>query len=277
MKRLADISSVLAHDSRFHYGTLALIVLNGLLMGLETVPEVMARYGEALLFANDVIQGLFVLEIAIRLLAFWPAPFRFFRDGWNVFDFTVIVLSLLPVGGQFATVSRLARLLRVTRLVSVSFELRLIVQTMLRSIPSMGHVSLLLGLLIYVYGIVGFYLFGQTDPSHWGSLGVAMLSVFQLLTLEGWVEMQRALTPAHPWAWLYFASFVVVGVFIVINLFIAIVLNNLERVRAEERLSDSSTESLQRAVLELKEQLARFEAALESEKARGPKAVPGGS
>jgi voltage-gated sodium channel len=262
MNRLVDMSSALARDSRFHFGTLALIVLNGLLMGLETVPEVMARYGESLRLVNDVIQGLFVLEITIRILAFWPSPFRFFRDGWNVFDFTVVALSLLPVGGQFATVSRLARLLRVTRLVSVSFELRLIVQTMLRSIPSMGHVSLLLGLLIYVYGIVGFYLFGATDPGHWGSLGASMLSVFQLLTLEGWVEMQRALMPTYPWAWLYFSSFVVVGVFIVINLFIAIVLNNLESVRAEERVSGASDQGLQRAIKDLRDQLERLEAAL---------------
>lgn len=262
MKRLAQISSTLAQDRRFHFGTLALIVLNGLLMGLETVPEVMTRHGEPLLFINDMIQGLFVLEITIRILAFWPSPFRFFRDGWNVFDFTVIALSLLPVGGQFATVSRLARLLRVTRMVSVSDELRLIVQTMLRSIPSMGHVSLLLGLLIYVYGIVGFYLFAATDPGHWGSLGTAMLSVFQLLTLEGWVEMQRALMPAHPWAWVYFGSFVVVGVFIVINLFIAIVLNNLESVRAEERMARAPDQSLQRAIRDLREQLARLEATL---------------
>lgn len=262
MKRLADFSSAVVNDRRFHFGTLGLIVLNGFLMGLETIPGIMTRQGESLLLVNSVIQGLFVLEITIRILSFLPSPLRFFRDGWNVFDFTIVALSLLPVGGQFATVSRLARLLRVTRLVSVSFELRLIVQTMLRSIPSMGHVSLLLGLLIYVYGIVGFYLFGATDPAHWGSLGIAMLSVFQLLTLEGWVEMQRALMPTHPLAWLYFGSFVVVGVFIVINLFIAIVLNNLESVRAEERAAEVSDQSLQRTIKELREQLGKLEAAL---------------
>lgn len=266
MDRLAAISMAITGDKRFHFGTLALIVLNGLLMGLETVPEIMARVGPTLLTANAVIQSLFVAEIALRILSFWPTPGRFFKDGWNIFDFSVVALSLLPIGGQFATVSRLARLLRVTRLISVSFELRLIVQTMLRSIPSMGHVSLLLGLLIYVYGIVGFYLFSATDPFHWGSLGVAMLSVFQLLTLEGWVEMQRVLMPTHPWAWIYFGSFVVVGVFIVINLFIAIVLNNLESVRAEERLAGSSTESLQRSIMDLREQLAQFESALHSER-----------
>jgi voltage-gated sodium channel len=262
MERIAQFSSRITADPRFHFGTLALIVLNGLLMGLETLPDLMARFGPSLLTVNAMIQGLFVAEISLRVLSFWPAPGRFFRDGWNVFDFAIVTLSLLPVGGQFATVSRLARLLRVTRLVSVSFELRLIVQTMLRSIPSMGHVSLLLGLLIYVYGIVGFYLFAATDPGHWGSLGVAMLSVFQLLTLEGWVEMQRALMPAHPWAWLYFGSFVVVGVFIVINLFIAIVLNNLENVRAEERAAGASDRRLQDAIRDLREQLGRLEAAL---------------
>lgn len=262
MKRIAHFSRLVTADPRFHFGTLALIVVNGLLMGLETMPGIMARFGPSLLAANGVIQALFVAEISVRVLSFWPAPGRFFRDGWNVFDFIVVGLSLLPVGGQFATVSRLARLLRVTRLVSVSFELRLIVQTMLRSIPSMGHVALLLGLLIYVYGIVGFYLFASTDPGHWGSLGTAMLSVFQLLTLEGWVEMQRAVMPDHPWAWLYFGSFVVVGVFIVINLFIAVVLNNLENVRAEERAADGSDQSLQQTIKDLRDQLGRLEAAL---------------
>jgi voltage-gated sodium channel len=106
-----------------------------------------------------MIQVVFVAELALRLLACWPRPGRFFRDGWNVFDFVIVALSLLPVAGSFATVGRLARLLRVTRLVSVSPDLRLIIGTMLRSIPSMGNVALLLGLLVYVYAIIGFYSF----------------------------------------------------------------------------------------------------------------------
>lgn len=224
-----------AEDRRFQMFILAVILFNALLMGLETSPSLMQAFGPWFGVLNTMVQAIFVVEITIRLLTYWPRPLAFFREGWNVFDFAIVALSLLPVAGPFATVSRLARLLRVTRVVSVSADLRLIIETMLRSIPSMGHVALLLFVLVYVYAIFGYYLFHGLDPNRWGSLGAALLSVFQLLTLEGWVEMQQTLLPTYPWAWLYFASFVIIGVFIVINLFIAVVLNNLETVRTEER------------------------------------------
>jgi voltage-gated sodium channel len=132
-------------------------------------------------------------------------------------------------------VARLARLLRVTRLVSVFPELRLVVSTMLRSIPSMGHVIIMLGLLLYVYGVLGVAVFRDQDPERWGSLGMALLTLFQMLTLEGWVEIQDRVLESHPWAWIYFASFVFIGVFVVVNLFIAVVINNLETVKLEEQ------------------------------------------
>ncbi len=176
------------------------------------------------------------MEIAIRLLAYWPRPLAFFANGWNVFDFGVVVASLLPQAGAFAMVARLARLMRVTRLVSAFPELRLIVGTMVRSIPSMGHVIVLLSVLLYVYAVIGFHVFRTADAAHWGSLGAALLTLFQMLTLEGWVEIQAAVLEAHPWAWVYFSSFVFVAVFVVVNLFIAVVLNNLDSVKHEQRL-----------------------------------------
>jgi voltage-gated sodium channel len=252
----------IAADRRFQFFILGVIVFNAVLMGLETSEPLMRAYGPLLGALNMVVQGIFVGEISLRWFAYWPRPFQFFRDGWNVFDFVVVALSLLPVAGPFAAVSRLARLLRVVRLVSVSPDLRLIVETMLRSIPSMGHVAMLLGLLLYVYAILGYYMFHRQDPVHWGTLGKALLSVFQLLTLEGWVEMQRALIPAYPWVWIYFASFVVVGVFIVINLFIAVVLNNLETVRIEQLEADPTQGDLVRRVEELRAELDTFAATL---------------
>jgi voltage-gated sodium channel len=260
----------IAASGRFQGFIIAVILANAALIGLETSADLMARFGPMLLLGNAVIQGIFLIEIAVRLCATWPRPHRFFTDGWNVFDFLVVAVSLLPVAGPFATVSRLARLLRVTRLVSVSPDLRLIVQTMLRSIPSMGHVSILLGLLVYVYGVLGFYLFSPHDPAHWGSLGTSLMSVFQLLTLEGWVEMQRALLPAVPWAWIYFASFVIVGVFIVINLFIAVVLNNLEQTRARERAAQLSGDDLLERVRRMRADIADLETVLEQQRLHAP-------
>jgi voltage-gated sodium channel len=187
-----------AYSAAFTNFILAVIVLTALLIGIETSETLTGRF-PALFDALDVlVQTIFV------------------------FDFAVVVTSLLPQAGAFAMVARLARLLRVTRLVSVFPELRLIIGTMLRSIPSMGHVIMLLSLLLYVYGILGFSLFREQDPEHWGTLGAALLTLFQMLTLEGWVEIQGAVLTAFPWAWIYFGSFVLVAVFVVVNLFIAV-------------------------------------------------------
>jgi voltage-gated sodium channel len=159
-------------------------------------------------------------------------------------------------------VARLARLMRVTRLVSMFPELRLIIGTMIRSIPSMGHVIVLLSLLLYVYAVLGFHFFRAVDPGHWGSLGTALLTLFQMLTLEGWVEIQAAVLEVHPWAWIYFSSFVLVAVFVVVNLFIAVVINNLESVKHEQQLDadrGSAHHALLAAIEDVRERLAELE------------------
>lgn len=232
---MVDRCRKLAGHPAFQNTVVGLILLNAVLLGIETDARVMSRMGGMLHGLNGLFQLLFMAEIAVRIAACWPSPHRFFRGGWNVFDFVVVVAGLLPIDGGFATVGRLLRLLRVTRLVSAFPQLRLIISTMLLSIPSMGHVVLLLGLLLYVYGIAGYYLFHAVDPQRWGTLGAALLSLFQVVTLEGWAEMQAVLLPARPWAWVYFASFIVVAVFVVINLFIAVVINNLETAKADEQ------------------------------------------
>ena len=226
----------IASHPRFQRAVLVLIVANAVLMGIETSAPLMQRHGPLLLALNAVIQAVFVLEIAVRLAAHGRRPLEFFRDGWNTFDFAVVALSLLPVTGAFTNVARLARVLRAARLVSSLPDLRLIIGTMLRSIPSMGHVLLLLGLLMYVYGVLGVHLFGQADPRHWASLPRAAGTLFQILTLEGWVEIQAASREGHPAAWLFYGSFIMIAVFVVINLFIAVVINNLEATRREEEV-----------------------------------------
>jgi voltage-gated sodium channel len=233
----------------FQHFILGVIVVGAIVIGVETSAMFTARYGAIIVAVEMLIQTIFVVEIAVRVLACWPKPSAFFRNGWNVFDFAVVAASLLPQAGAFAMVARLARLMRVTRLVSAFPELRLIIGTMVRSIPSMGHVIVLLTLLLYVYAVLGFHFFREADPAHWGSLGAALLTLFQMLTLEGWVEIQAAVLDAYPLAWIYFSSFVLVAVFVVVNLFIAVVINNLESVKHEQQV-DTDRESAQRDLLE---------------------------
>ena len=175
----------------FQNAALAVIVANAALIGVETSPALWERYGGLFKALNAAVQVIFVVEITVRLLAYGPRIHRFFLDGWNVFDFGIVALSLLPAAGPIATVARLARLLRALRVVSALPELRLIVATMLRSIPSLANVVVLLGLILYVYAVVGVHLFAGVDPGNWGSLPRAGLTLFEILTLEGWVDLMN--------------------------------------------------------------------------------------
>jgi voltage-gated sodium channel len=244
-----EVARRITESFRFQQFILVVILVGAVVIGVETSATLTARFGGVIAALEMLIQAVFVTEIAIRVLAHWPRPAAFFRDGWNTFDFVVVTASLLPQGGPFAMVARLARLLRVTRLVSAFPELRLIIGTMVRSIPSMGHVIVLLTLLLYVYAVLGFHFFRQADPVHWGSLGAALLTLFQVLTLEGWVEVQAEVLDAQPWAWVYFSSFVFVAVFVVVNLFIAVVINNLESVKHEQQV-DADRASAHHGLLE---------------------------
>lgn len=262
LRRLVDAPA-------FQHAVLGVILVNALIVGLETVPEAMRRHGELLRALDRLVIAIFCVELALRLAACWPRPLAFFRNGWNVFDFVVVAASLSPAVGSFASVARLARLLRVMRVLSAVPELRLIVGTMLRSIPSLGHVVLLLSLLLYVYGVIGHQMFGAADPEHWGSLPVAAWTLFQMLTLEGWVEIAQRSAGVHPLAGLFYASFIVLAVFVVINLFVAVVLNNLERAKKEEAGEDDDAVRTHRALAAIDRRLRDIEAALPAPDAAG--------
>lgn len=216
---------------------IALILLNGVVLGLETVPDWVAEYGDWFAWLNSFIVAVFVIEAVLKITAVAPRFKRYFGDGWNLFDFTIVVLSLIPASGEFAMLARLARLLRVLRLVSVIPELRLIVTTLMRSIPSMGNIILLMSIIFYVYAVAGYHLFAEHDPEHWRSLPLAMLTLFRIVTLEDWTDVMYTAMESYPSAWIYFVSFVIIGTFVVINLFIAVVINNLEQAK-QERLKE---------------------------------------
>jgi voltage-gated sodium channel len=207
---------------------IGLILFNAVLIGLETSHGIVERHGGLLHLGNDVILWIFVVEALLKMTAVAPRLKLYFGNGWNLFDFTIVVLSFIPATGEFALVARLVRVLRVLRLVSTVPQLRLIVATLVRSIPSMGHVILLMSIVFYIYGVTGYHLFHQSDPEHWGSLGAALLSLFQMVTLDDWFNLYGKAREIHPWSWLFFVSFILIGTFVMLNLFIAIVINNLD-------------------------------------------------
>ncbi len=265
--KMRELSLRLTKSNGFEYFIVALIVANAVLMGVETIPWVITNFDHWVMLGYRVTLGVFIAEAALKMFAQWPRPDRYFRDGWNVFDFSIVVLALVPATGGFAIVARLARLMRLLRLVSAVQELRLIVATLVRSIPSMLHIVVLMSLIVYVYAIIGFQLFHEHDPEHWRNLGISLLSLFRVVTLEDWTDIMYKAMEYHPLTWMYFVSFVVLGTFVVINLFIAVVINNLdeakqERLRELERAptADSLLSELratQQSLRRLEEQLRR--------------------
>ena len=233
MTRLVNFSARLVNSTWFEYFIIGVIIVNGIILGLETSATITRLYGDWLYLGNDVALWVFIVEAALKMLARWPRPQRYFRDGWNVFDFLIIVFALMPATGQFAMIARLARLLRVVRLISAIRDLRLIVAALVRSIPSVGHVIMLMSIVAYIYAIMGHQLFHEHDPEHWGTLGRSLLTLFNITTLDNWTRTMNIAMEHHSWAWVYFVSFVVVGTFVVINMFIAIIINSLDEAKAE--------------------------------------------
>lgn len=230
-KRVAD-------SSRFQLFIFGVILVNAAVLGLETYESIERDAGGALEIVNDVCLGIFVIEIAIRIAAHGRRPQDYFKSGWNVFDFVVIGGALLPGLRENATALRILRLLRIVRVLSIFPDLRFLIRGMVTSLPPIGSMAMLTGLLIYIYGILGWIFFADTDPGHWGDLGEAMLSLFVVLTLESWPEIMGGVIEVHPWAWIYFVSYVLIASFLLINMVIAILINSLEEVKAMEAIEE---------------------------------------
>lgn len=230
MKKLCQ---TLVSNPLFEYFIITLILVNAVILGLETDQSINQNYGQWLTLGNQVILGFFVLEALIKITSVAPEFKKYFGNGWHLFDFTIVVLSLIPLASDYAMVARLLRLLRVLRLVSNIPQLRLIVTTLLHSIPSMGHVMILMFMLFYIYAITGYHLFHEAIPESWGTLGKALLTLATVATLEGWADHMDKCMLVTPYAWIYFITFIILATFIIINLFIAIVLDNMEKAKQE--------------------------------------------
>jgi voltage-gated sodium channel len=241
----------------------AVILLAGVLVGLETSPRLAERHGTLFHFLDQAILAVFILEILIKIAASGRRPWRFFLDSWNVFDFIIVAVCLLPLHAEFAAVLRLARVLRVLRLVTVLPKLQILVGALLKSIPSMGYVGLLLSLLFYIYAVCGVFFFGPADPKNFGTLGDALLTLFGVITLEGWTELMYGLLEPDsgvPKAKviLYFLSFVLFGTMVMLNLFIGVIMNSMQEVQQEKAVGHLATTASEDDLADLEAELDRL-------------------
>jgi voltage-gated sodium channel len=193
-------------------------------LGLLTYP-MPDDIATALRLADMAIIGIFVIEIALKL---YVQKFRFFRSGWNLFDFVVVMFSLIPAAETF-TVLRALRILRLFRLFSVIPEMRSVVEALAKAIPGMGAIMLVLGVIFYVASVMGAKLFAGTHPQFFGDLGGSAFTLFQVMTLESWsMGVARPVIAEHPYAWIFFVGFIVLTSFAVLNLFIAVIVDSMQ-------------------------------------------------
>lgn len=204
---------------------IALIVLNAVILGLETSPSVMAQAGPLLVALDTVLLAVFVVEIVARILVH---RLRFFRDPWALFDFAVVGIAIVPAT-QGLSVLRALRILRVLRMITVVPSLKRVVGALAGALPGMGSIILLLGLLFYVYSVMATKLFGASFPEWFGSMGASAYSLFQIMTLESWsMGIARPVMEVYPYAWLFFIAFILTTTMTMLNLFVGVVVSAMQ-------------------------------------------------
>jgi voltage-gated sodium channel len=220
----AWLRSIVDHP-RTERVVMSLIIVNAVILGLETSKSAMASFGWLLEILDHIILAVFVVEITARIIVH---RWAFFRDPWSVFDFIVIGIALVPTT-ESLSVLRALRVLRVLRLITAIPTLRRVVAGLLASLPGMGSIVFLIGLLYYVFAVMATKLFGDDNPNLFGNLGESLFTLFTVMTLEGWVnDVAKPVMEKHPYAWLFFVSFIVITTFMVLNLFIGVVVNAMQ-------------------------------------------------
>jgi len=223
---------------------MALIIANAVILGMQTYPRMMDAIGPLLEILDRIILAVFVIEITARIIVH---RWAFFRDPWSLFDFIVVAIALVPATDNF-TVLRALRVLRVLRLVTAVPTLRRVVAGFFASLPGMGAIGFLIGLLYYVFAIIAIRLFGADNPELFGTLGKSLYTLFTVMTLEGWTnDVAKPVMQNHPWAWIFFVTFIVSTTFMVLNLFIGVVVNAMqtEAMKAEAAEREAEREMIQ--------------------------------
>lgn len=240
------------------------IILNAIVLGLETYVAEESPTFTLLMRFNDAFYIVFLIELIARMVSYFPRPLNFFRSGWNIFDFVVIGAALIPAVRAQAEVIRLLRLARIARLLRFLPDARVLIATMGKALPSVFSMVVLVVLILFIYGMIGFVLFGEELPNEWGNIGSAMMTLFILLTLENFPTYLDQAQQVTPFASIFFLSYVLIAAFVVLNLVLGIVIGSMEEAREEERArlrKEEQTEhvSLVELVLGLRNQLELVE------------------
>jgi len=244
MNPVFEIAKKITKNKIFNAFIFILILFSAIIIGIETYSEIASKHRLILVFLDNFIISCFVLEIGLKIVSNGKRPWNFFLDPWNVFDFVIVAICLIPAGDtHFFAAFRVLRVLRILRMITILPKLRLLIGALVKSVPSMGYIILLIAILFFVYAIVGVFVFGASDPMHFGDLHHTLVTLFKVLTLEGWTDIMNPLIFGSAsdgniqmisvWPFLYFASFILIGAMIIMNLFIGVIMNSMQESQNE--------------------------------------------
>lgn len=217
---------------------IGVILFNAVILGLETSDSVMASFGGLIVLLDKLCLAIFVAELGLKMFA---QGFGFVRRPWNIFDFVIVAISLIPAA-QGLSVLRALRILRVLRLLTVAPRLRRVVEGFLTALPGMASVFLLMALIFYIASVMATKLFGETFPQWFGDLGNSAYSLFQVMTLESWsMGIVRPVMEVYPYAWAFFVPFIMVTTFAVVNLLVGLIVNSMQDAHSEEDTAATNT------------------------------------
>lgn len=241
----------------------AVIIVNAITLGLETSPAIVGAIGPLLHFTDAAALWIFTAELLLKIHVYRS---RFFRDGWNLFDFAIVAIAWVPAAGPLS-VLRALRIMRVLRLLSIVPSMRNVIGALFNALPGMGSIVAVLLLVFYISAVMATNLFGAAFPEWFGNVGASMFSLFQITTLESWsMGIVRPVMDVYPYAWLFFVPFIIITSFTVLNLFIALIVNSMQALNAETseeihdeaELAHSEREVLSRQIGELAEEVRRL-------------------
>lgn len=220
---------------------IAIILLNAIILGLETSKAAMASFGGILLLLDKLCLGIFIVELIVKMFCY---RFHFWRSGWNIFDFLVVTIALVPGAGVWA-VLRSLRVLRVLRLLTAIPSLKKVVAAFIHSIPGLSGVMAVMAIFFYTTGVLATRLFGETHPEWFGTLGASLFTLFQIMTLESWsMGIVRPVMETHPWAFAFFVPFIIIATFTILNLFIGIIVSTMQELSLTPELTANSDPEL---------------------------------
>jgi len=210
---------------------IVIIVINAILLGMETSQTLMHQAGGLITTLDMICLVIFVIELALKLFALGP---RFFRNGWNLFDFVIVGVSLVP-GAQSLSVLRALRIMRLLRVISAAPRLQRVVEGFITALPGMGSVFLLMAMIFYIGSVMATKLFAGSFPQWFGSLGQSAYSLFQIMTLESWsMGIVRPVMEVYPYAWGFFVPFIMMTTFAVVNLLVGLIVNSMQDAHGAE-------------------------------------------